>query len=129
MKSIHRLMTNICSDNLAESLYFYTALFDFKVEYKSDWFIHLTTKDGKLELGIIDRTNEIVPKGFQNNPQGFYLTFVVESADDFFAIAKSENFKIVSEPTDTFYGQRRLLLKDPSGTLVDISSPIKDFEF
>ncbi len=122
-------MTNICSDNLAESRDFYTKLFDFKVDYDSDWFVHLISKDKKLELGIIDRTNEIVPKGFQNNPQGFYVTFVVDNADEVFKIAESEKFEIISEPTDTFYGQRRLLLKDPNGTLVDISSPIKDFEF
>lgn len=121
-------MTNICSANLAESRDFYTKLFDFTVNYDSDWFIHLISKDKKFELGIIDRTNEIVPKDFQNNPQGFYITFVVDNTDEIFKIAESEKFEIISEPIDTFYGQRRLLLKDPNGTLVDISSPIKDFE-
>ncbi|WP_366135948.1 VOC family protein [uncultured Maribacter sp.] len=57
------------------------------------------------------------------------MTFVVDNTDEIFKIAESEKFEIISEPTDTFYGQRRLLLKDPNGTLVDISSPIKDFEF
>ena len=129
MKTINRIMTNICSDNLAESRDFYIKLFDFNVDYDSDWFVHLISKDKKLELGIIDQTNEIVPKDFQNNPQGFYITFVVDSADEIFEIAESENFEIVNEPTDTFYGQRRLLLKDPNGTLVDVSSPIKGFKF
>ena len=129
MKTINRLMTNICSDNLEESRDFYTKLFDFHVDYDSDWFVHLISKDKKLELGIIDRTNEIVPKDFQNNPQGFYMTFVVDNTDEIFKIAESENFEIISRPTDTFYGQRRLLLKDPNGTLVDISSPIRGFEF
>jgi len=122
-------MTNICSDNLAESCDFYTKLFDFNVGYDSDWFVRLISKDKKLELGIIDRTNEVVPKDFQNKPQGFYVTFVVDNTDEIFKIAKLEKFEIISEPTDTFYGQRRLLLKDPNGTLVDISSPIKGFEF
>lgn len=129
MKKINRIMTNICSDNLAESRDFYIKLFDFNVHFDSDWFVHLISRDKKLELGIIARTNEIVPKDFQNNPQGFYVTFVIDSADEIFKVAKSEKFEIISEPADTFYGQRRLLLKDPNGTLVDISSPIKDFEF
>lgn len=129
MKTIHRIMTNICSDKLAESRDFYTKLFDFIVDYDSDWFVHLISKDKKLELGIMDRTNKMVQKDFQNHPQGFYITFVVDNADEIFNIAKSEKFDIISEPTDTFYGQRRLLLKDPNGTLVDISSPIKDFDF
>ena len=126
MKRINRIMTNICSDNLAESRFFYTKLFDFNVDYDSDWFVHLISKDKKLELGIIDRTNEIVPKGYQNNPQGFYVTFVVDNVDEIFKIAEGEKFEIIKEPTDTFYGQRRFLLKDPNGTLVDISSPMKE---
>ncbi|GGX02598.1 glyoxalase [Aquimarina muelleri] len=129
MKKINRIMTNICSDNLAKSRDFYTKLFDFNVDYDSDWFVHLISKDKKLELGIIERTNEIVPNGFQNNPQGFYVTFVVDNVDEIFKIAESEKFEIINEPIDTFYGQRRLLLKDPNGALVDISSPIKDFNF
>ncbi|MGF1637071.1 MAG: VOC family protein [Cyclobacteriaceae bacterium] len=128
MKTINRMMTNICSDNLAESKVFYTKLFDFNINYDSDWFVSLTSKDKQLELGIIQRTNEIVPDGFQNNPQGFYMTFVVDNADEVFAIAKKEGFEILSEPTDTFYGQRRLLLKDPNGALIDVSSPIGNFK-
>lgn len=129
MQNIKRIMTNICSDNLRESREFYTKLFDFTVDYDSDWFVHLIAKDKALELGIIKRTHEIVPQDFQNHPQGFYVTFVVDDVDEVFAVAEAEKFEIISEPTDTFYGQRRLLLKDPNGTLVDISSPIKDFEF
>lgn len=129
MKVLNRILTDICSDNLSETKDFYTVLFDFKVDYDSDWFIHLISKENNLELGIILRSHELVPADFQNKPQGFYITFVVESADEIFAIAEKEKCEIVSKPTDTFYGQRRLLLKDPSGTLVDISSPIKDFKF
>jgi len=118
-------MTNICSDYLVETKNFYTKLFD----YESDWFIHLISKENKLELGIIQKSNDLVPVEFQNKPQGFYISFVVENADEIFKIAEKENYEIVSIPEDTFYGQRRLLLKDPSGSLVDISSPIKGFEF
>jgi predicted enzyme related to lactoylglutathione lyase len=128
MKTINRMMTNLCSDNLAESRDFYTKLFDFNIDYDSDWFVHLISKDRQLELGIISRTSEIVTESIKDNPNGFYLTFVVENADDVFEIAKKEGFEIVSEPSDTFYGQRRLLLKDPNGAVVDVSSPIPDFE-
>lgn len=129
MQKVNRLMTNICSDKLSESRDFYTKLFSLEVAYDSDWFVHLASADRSLELGIIDRTNELVPKDFQSNPQGFYITFVVDDADAIFQVAQQEKFDIISEPADTAYGQRRLLLKDPNGTLVDISSPIKDFKF
>lgn len=126
MRTITRMMTNICSDKLLESKYFYTTLFNFEVNYDSDWFVHLLAKDKQPELGIIKRDHEIVPDDFQQPPQGFYITFVVENADAVFEIAQKEGFDIVSPPKDTFYGQRRLLLKDPDGTLVDVSSLIKN---
>jgi len=126
---INRLLTNICSTDLTASKDFYTKLFDFTIDYDSDWFVHLMSKDKKLELGIIDRTNEIVPEAYRNTPDGFYITFVVDNVDELFDIAKTEGLEILEEPSDTFYGQRRLLLKDPDGTLVDVSSPIPGFEF
>lgn len=122
MKTINRMLCNICSDNLAETRDFYTSLFDFNVAFDSDWFVQLVSRDKNIEIGIIDRTNDLVPEAYQNKPSGFYLTFVVNSADDIFIKAKKEKYEIVSKPTDTAYGQRRLLLKDPSGSLVDVSS-------
>lgn len=122
-------MINICSDKLMQSKDFYTKLFDFRIDYYSDWFVHLISKDQQLELGIIDKINQIVHKEYQNVPQGFYITFAVDNADDVYAIAKNQSFEVVEKPTDTFYGQRRLLLKDPKGTLVDVSSPIHNTQY
>ena len=129
MKKINRLLTNICTTNLSTSRDFYIKLFDFKVDYDSDWFIHLISKDSQLELGIISRNHELIPPEYQSQPNGFYLTFVVENVDEIYELAKVEKFEILKEPTDTAYGQRRLLLKDPNNTLVDVSSPIPNFEF
>lgn len=124
MKTLNRLLTNICSDKLEESKAFYTKLFDFTIDFDSDWFIHLISKDKLLELGIIKRDNAIVPQAAQVSPQGFYITFVVDNADEVYDIAKAQNFEVIAVPEDTFYGQRRLLLKDPNGVVVDVSSPI-----
>ena len=123
MKTINRLMTNICSTRLAESRDFYVKLFDFIVDYDSDWFVHLISKDKRLELGIIDQKSELVPDEFKQKPNGFYVTFVVNKVDEVYETAKTENFEVVDQPINTFYGQRRLLLKDPNGCLVDVSSP------
>lgn len=102
MKTISRMMTNICSVKLPESRDYYTKLFDFNVDYDSDWFVHLISKNKQLELGIISRTSEIVPDEIIESPQGFFVTFVVENADEVFEIAKKEGFEIISEPSDTF---------------------------
>lgn len=100
------------------------SLFDFELRYDSDWFVHLVSKEGVIELGIILQDSEIVPKAFQKPPTGFYITFVVDSVDEIFEKAIQEKFTVYKEPESTFYGQRRLLLKDPNGALIDVSSPI-----
>ena len=120
-------MTNICSDKLQESKAFYTRLFDFRVDYDSDWFVHLISESKSLELGIISSSSEIVPEAAKVSPEGFYITFVVDVADEVFEIAQAEGFSVISEPKDTFYGQRRVLLRDPNGVIVDVSSPIPGF--
>ncbi|MAD97965.1 MAG: hypothetical protein CMB99_11625 [Flavobacteriaceae bacterium] len=120
---IDRILINICSDHLTKSRDFYTHLFDFEVGYESDWFIHLVSKEKGLELGIISKAYDAVPASFKNTPTGFYITIVVEDVHQIYELAKAEGFDIVSEPADTFYGQRRILLKDPDGALVDVSSP------
>ncbi|MEL6558820.1 MAG: VOC family protein [Bacteroidota bacterium] len=125
MKEIKRLITNICTDDVQSSKYFYTKILDFQVAFDSDWYVQLIATDKSYELGLISRSSEVIPVDYQKQPQGFYLTFVVDSADDVYEISKEEGFEVIEEPTDTFYGQRRLLLKDPDGTMVDISSIIQ----
>jgi predicted enzyme related to lactoylglutathione lyase len=121
---INRMMTNICSEQLSKSSDFYTKLFDFSIDYDSDWFVHLISKDKQLELGIIDINNEIVPKDIRKQPTGTYITFVVANVDAVFKVAKANKFEVVQNPENTFYGQRRMLLKDPNNYIIDISSPI-----
>lgn len=129
MNKINRMITNICSNHIEESKLFYTTLFDMKVSYDSDWYVQLTSNDGTLELGVIDTDSEVVPKEARSQPQGLYLTFVVSDVAPLFDLAKQHTLHILTTPHDTFYGQRRLLLKDPNGIVVDISSPIPNFKF
>lgn len=122
MHQIQRFMTNICSADLPKSKAFYTALFQFEVNFESDWFVQLRSADGQVEIGIIDRFHNLVPADFQQAPQGVYLTFVVEDVEAVYATAQAAHISVLAPPADTFYGQRRMLLQDPDGTLVDVSS-------
>ena len=124
MQPINRSILNLSSSKLTESKAFYTQLFAFEVAYDSDWFINLVSATGGIELGIIAQGHEIVPAGLTPNMGGTYLTLVVESADEVYARAQKEGYEIIAPPEDTFYGQRRLLLRDPNGYTVDVSSLI-----
>ena len=127
--AIARLMTNICSHNLAASRDFYRDLLGLKVNYDSDWFIQLGFPDNAhLELGILQQGHPLMPAEFYAAPQGCYLTFVVDDVDAVHARAQSMNLSLLQAPKDEFYGQRRMLLTDPNGVFLDISSPIADYQ-
>lgn len=123
---IKRLLTNVCSNNLEDSKQFYTSLFAFNINYDSDWFVHLISTGTELELGIISADHEVVPIGVQGNISGVYLTFVVDDVDALHQKAKELDCKIVQPPELTFYGQKRMLLSAPEGTICDVSSPVSN---
>jgi predicted enzyme related to lactoylglutathione lyase len=129
METIKRMLLNVLSKDLEASKAFYTALFDFRVDYDSDWFVHLISSDNQLELGIISATSDIVPSAVMPQCQGFYTTFVVDDADVVFRLAREKNLTVISAPENTFYGQRRLVLQSPEGSIIDVSSPIANFSF
>ena len=119
-----RILPNICSDRLAESKNFYTELLGFTVKYDSDWYIQLCAPDNpEIEYGIIRRDHELVPSDYRGETNGMYVTFVVPDVDQTYQKALEMGLPIVQEPRNEFYGQRRFLIKDPNGCLIDICSP------
>ncbi|MEO1173007.1 MAG: VOC family protein, partial [Myxococcota bacterium] len=71
--------------------------------------------------GHSDETSTRVPAD-RNPPAGTLVTIVVEDVDALHATAAERDIPIVEPPRNLFYGQRRMLLRDPAGTLVDVSS-------
>ena len=125
MKSVERLLINIISLKFSESKLFYTSFFDFEVDFDSDWFIHLVSKDRSLELGLINPESDILPQGIGAIHNGFYLTVVIDDVDELYKNLQDEGIEILQTPHDTFYGQRRLLIREMNGVVIDVSSPIK----
>lgn len=123
--TIRRVFLNILSDRLPETKDFYVGLLGFTVAFDSDWFINLQEPTQPLnELGIWKRDHELVPEEYRANPQGGILSFVVDDVDAAFADANDRGLKVIAPPRDLFYGQRSMLIEDPNGLLVDISTPI-----
>ena len=119
-----RILTNICSDRLADSRDFYVSLLGLKVNYDSDWYVQLSVPEHpEIELGIIRRDHDLVPPDYRKAPTGMYITFVVKDVDETYEAARKAGLKILQEPRDEFYGQRRFLVVDPGGCLVDVCSP------
>lgn len=127
--SFSRILTNICSDRLVESRDFYVTLLDFDVGDDSDWYIQLRSPSHtELEFGIILRSHRLVPQEYQAAPSGMYVTFVVPEVDLVYEKAVAMGLRIVQEPRNEFYGQRRFLTVDPNGCLIDICSPFSEVE-
>ena len=120
-----RLFTSIFADDVRATADFYVSLFGMHKHFDSDWFVILVHADRPgIEYGILARDAEVIPDGVRAAPAGLMVTFVVADCDATFAAAKELGAAVVETPTAMPYGQKRALIRDPAGTLVDISSPI-----
>ncbi len=120
---IIRGFPNIVTSDLAATKDWYVDLFGWTVEFDSDWFVHLKAADAPgVELGLVEASHEIVAEVVTPSPNGAMLTFVVDEVDRLHTEAIERGLDIVEEPRDLFYGQRRMILRDPAGTLIDVSS-------
>ena len=117
-----RCFFNVVTDDPAATARFYQEMFGFERRFTSDWFVHLAAPDlGGLEIGVLRRGHEVVPAG-ADGATGGMLTLVVDDVDAVYRTAKDASVPILEEPRDWFYGQRRLVIRDPAGTIVDVSS-------
>ncbi len=120
-----RCFTNILCADVDRTAQFYQDLLGLTRHYDSDWFVILTHPDlPQLEFGLLQRQHDIVPAEIAAAPAGMVITFVTDDVQTAFETAQHLGADILQEPTDMPYGQRRCLLRDPEGTVVDISAPI-----
>ena len=121
---MQRSFTNILSENVEKTVQFYESTLGMTRHFDSDWFAILTHEAiDNLELGILQRDHEVVPVSVRNKPSGVMITFVVDDCDSVFDRATAQGVTVIEPPTDMPYGQRRMLILDPDGTVVDVSSP------
>ena len=122
---MNRAFTNILAGDVSATAQFYEDLLGMKRTGDFGWFVILSHDNMPgFELGVLDRNHETIPAGVTDNPSGVVLTFVVASVEDVHSQAMTMNAEVVEAPKDLPYGQRRLMLRDPAGTAVDVSSPI-----
>lgn len=118
---ISRNFFSVLSDDLAASRDWYVDRFGYRVNFDSDWFVHLQAPSADaVELGIMDRHGELVPQAFRQAPAGGILTIVVADVDAIHG--KMAGDTVIEPPRDLFYGQRRMLVVDPNGLLIDVSA-------
>ena len=123
--AMRRSFPTVLSDRLPETRDFYVALLGFEVAFDSDWYVALTLLDGDEahELAIWAVGHELVPPPYRADPAGVIVTFMVDDVDAVHAEARRLRLPLVAPPRDLFHGRRQMLVTDPNGMLVEISSP------
>ncbi|MBX2799938.1 MAG: VOC family protein [Myxococcales bacterium] len=124
MRPIQRAFPTLFVSDLQRSRSFYTELFAWDVAFDSDWFVHLTAGERSgIEVALMRRTHALIPPQYRTPPRGSFLTIVVDDVDAVHEVCQAKEIVVEQPPTDEFYGQRRMIIVDPDGTLVDVSSP------
>jgi uncharacterized glyoxalase superfamily protein PhnB len=120
---LERAFFSVLSGDIAAASRWYVDLFGYEVAFTSDWFVHLQDPtDAGLELGFIARDHAIVTDEMRRTPTGGLLTLVVADVDALHRAVVERGIEVLEPPTDLFYGQRRMLIVDPDGQVVDVSS-------
>ena len=123
---MNRAFTSILCSNVGATAQFYQSLLGMTRAGDFGWFIVLSHDAlPGFELGILARNHETIPPEVATRSGGVILTFVVDDVEAVHQKAKAVQAEVVQGPTDLPYGQRRLMLRDPAGTAIDISSPIR----
>lgn len=120
---MQRCFTNIISQDVEKTATFYQHILGMKRHYDSDWFVILTHENvNGLELGILQCDHATVPKHAISQSCGVIITFVVPSSHAVHELALSRGIEVLEPPTKMPYGQTRLIIRDPDGTILDVSS-------
>lgn len=126
MPTTNRIVFNILSKDIENTTQFYENVAGLTRIYTSDWYNVLSPEGQEtVQLGIIDEVHEIVPTQARGLIAGTYLTLVVDNLKEALSAAQAENAEIMEQPVDQLYGQRRALIRDPDGLVVDLSEPIE----
>lgn len=121
--TVLRQFVNYIVGDPARSAAFYQRVFGLEVRFESDWFMHLAAPgQDSLELGFLLEGHELVASITPACPAGGQvLTLVVDQLDPVLARVREHGGEVVEPPQDLFYGQRRALVRDVDGTVVDVS--------
>lgn len=124
LPKLNRVLFNILVKDMAVSMDFYRRIVDLQPIYESDWFVVLTPAgQPNVQIGLIDQVSEFAPRHAWGTHEGAYMTFVVDDVFSALEAAHEMGVEVIEEPVALEYGQTRLLVRDPNGMILDLSTP------
>lgn len=111
----------ITTDKLDETREFYRRL-GFEVGFESEWFVWLYSGSQRpFSLAFMKSNHPSSPPGPETfSGKGMILTFQVADSKAEYERLKRAGLPMYYELHDEPWGQRRFMLQDPSGVLVDV---------
>lgn len=115
--SVKRVVPNISSNRIEESVEFYTTLLGFHVAMDMGWIVTLTSPTNpSAQISIVRREETLAVQ------ENVTLTIEVENVDDIHANAVSRGLKILYPLTTESWGVRRFHVSDPNGVIINVMS-------
>jgi catechol 2,3-dioxygenase-like lactoylglutathione lyase family enzyme len=114
---ISRAVPNIRSERPAETRDFFVELLGFDVAMDLGWIVTLASPtDPSVQVSVIGNDDMAAPG----------ISIGVDDVDAVHARAKQQGFEIVYPLRDEEWGVRRFMLREPSGTVVNVVSHRSD---
>lgn len=112
----------ITATDLAAQRDFYVRHFGAAVGFEASWFVYLVMPAGEgRALAFMTPDHPSRPPGPEPfDGKGMILTFQVEDAAAAHAALKASGAPITYALTDEAWGQRRFMVRDPAGVLIDV---------
>lgn len=128
--TVRDLYPLITTPALFEARDFYVRHFGFEVAFEASWFVYLS---GPGEEGTRGATLAFMHPDHPSNPPGpepfgglgMILTVEVEDAASTHDRLDREGAAIAYPLTDEAWGQRRFMVRDPAGVLIDVVQQIE----
>ena len=111
--TINRAVPNISSDRAAETRDFFTELLGFEVAMDLGWVVTVVSPTNPTAQVTVVSTDDPAAPG---------ISVEVEDVDAVHARAVEQGLEIAYPLRDEEWGVRRFMLREPSGTMVNVLS-------
>ena len=118
--TIRRVVPNLSTSKLRESVQFYTELFQFEVAMDLDWIVTLASPSERAAQLSLVRQDE--PEPAESPRAGVSISIEVVEVDTIHERARAMGLSLELPLTDEEWGVRRFQLRDPNGVLLNVLS-------
>jgi catechol 2,3-dioxygenase-like lactoylglutathione lyase family enzyme len=112
---------------LRDSRNFFVDRLDMRVVFEASWVVMLGHRDdGSIDVGLLSSDHPSSPPGPETfDGKGMIMTLQVDDAIAVHQRLASAGVPIVHPITVAPWGQRRFMVRDPSGVLVDVVEQVE----